>query len=45
MWWIMEKNVNTELEQIGVSLSDGVIYLFRGVFQFKQKVPPFGLFV
>lgn len=32
MGWIMEKNVNTELEQIGVSVSDGAIPLFCGFF-------------
>lgn len=32
MGWIMEKNVNTELEQIGVSMSDGVIPLFHVFF-------------
>lgn len=30
--WIMEKNVNTELEQFGVNVSEGVIHLFSGVF-------------
>lgn len=45
MGWIMEKNVNTELEQIAVSVSDGVIPLFCVFFQFNQKVPPFGLWI
>lgn len=37
------ENVNTELEQIAVNVSDSVIHLFSSFFQFKQKVPPFGL--
>lgn len=37
MWWIMEKNVNTELEQFGVNVSEGVIHLFSGGFLSLSK--------
>lgn len=38
------ENVNTELEQIGMSVFDGVIHLFCGFFFLvKKKVPPFRL--
>lgn len=37
----MDKNVNTELEQFGVSVSDGVIHLFSRAFWVETKDPTF----
>jgi len=39
----MEKNVNTELEEIGMSVSDGVIHLFSGFFfSLSKRSHPLG---